>query len=600
MIPPKLLTQPPSTQPGNRHPGSNTASAQPLWAWVAVFLPVLVFAFIWQYYAVNIPKWDDHALRAYLYFIDQETTVSGKIYQLFRQHNEHRIVFDRIVATLDYWLFGKLSYLHLMVLGNLSLVGLLALFGSVLVRTGKPLIYALPVSLLLFNLSHWENMFWGMAALQNFSVVLWVVLTIYLLTFTNRWVLAIATAILATLTSGNGLLVWPIGLLLILLRTPDQDRKALSVSSPRPFVVLATWVAAAAVVIVLYFTGFEPSASNPPDRGSFTDILKGWIAFTGSAAEALSPTSPLPASTRLGMLMLLATLGSVGWSLRIHWTTIGNRLLAIGKPNAIDTSGNLPPTTLFFWACTAFILATAAIVAWTRTSFGLDLIITSRYKVYSLSLLALLYVYALVNIPRRAGYWLGISSSVASLFIAWLSYNAFLDDTIWWRHYMLTSQFNATHGTNQPVSQLDDISKKYTRLAPAFYDTDPAVLYGAGQPANWPATVSPTAAGFYVKDGNMIVQDNRDGRAYVVVRSSKRTYLLPTRQNQTLAGWARLWPANTFTKGFTAPIASVDIDAGTYQLFILTVGTAGALTLHPTGQTIELAGQSATPTQKNW
>ncbi|MBC3785560.1 hypothetical protein [Spirosoma utsteinense] len=600
MIPPKLLTQPPSTRPGNRLPGSNTASAQPLWAWVAVFLPVLAFALTWQYYAVNVPKWDDHALRAYLYYVDQETTVSGKIYQLFRQHNEHRIVFDRIVATLDYWLFGKLSYLHLMVLGNLSLVGLLALFSFVLVRTGKPLIYALPVSLLLFNLSHWENMFWGMAALQNFSVVLWAVLTIYLLSFTNRWSLAIATAILATLTSGNGLLIWPIGLLLVLLRTPVRDRQAVAVSSPRPFVVLATWVAVAAVVIVLYFTGFEPSASNPPDRGSFTDILKGWVAFTGSAAEAFSSTSPLSTSTRLGMLMILATLGSVGWSLRTHWTTLGNRLLAIGKPNAIDTSGSLPPTTLFFWGCTAFILATAAIVAWTRTSFGLDLIITSRYKVYSLSLLALLYVYAVVNLPRRAGYWLGMTSSVASLLFAWLSYNAFLDDTIWWRHYMLTSQFNWTHGTDQPVSRLDDVSKKYTRLSPAFYDTNPAVLYQTAQPPLQPVTVTQTGDEFTIENKTLPVQDLRDSRSFVVARSDQRAYLIPARQHQQAGLKARFWPFSPFKTGFTAARNDIRLDAGTYQLFILTVTPGGQLSLHPTGQSVTSAGQAAATLKKNW
>lgn len=596
MTPPKLLSQTPSTRPGSRPPESNAASAQPLWAWIAISMPVLVFAFFWQYYAVNIPKWDDHALRAYLYFFDRETTVSGKIYQLFVQHNEHRIVLDRFVASLDYWLFGKLSYLHLMVLGNLSLVGLLAVFAFVLVRMGKSLIYALPVSLLLFNLSQWENMFWGMAALQNFSVVFWVVLTVYLLTFPNRRRLALITALLATLTSGNGLLVWPIGFMLILLHTPTANHQ----TKIRPLRVLTAWSAVAVAVIVLYFIGFEKPAGNPPDRGTLANLLHGWLAFTGSAAEAVSTGSPLSVSTRLGALMVLVTLGILGWSLRSHWATIGNTLNSILKPapNALRTG--VPAVTRFFWGCSAFILGTAGIVAWTRTGFGLDLIITSRYKLYSLLLLALLYVYAISCLPRRAGRWLGIASSLGSFLVAWLSYNAFLDDTIWWRHYMLTSQFNWTYGTNKPVGRLDDISKKYSTQAPAFYDADPSVLYGAGQPTIWPVAVSQTPGGFNVQDGNLTIQDRRDNRAYIVVRSSRRAYLFPTRQNQNLAGRARFWPANLFTTGFTAPIASVDLEAGIYQLFILTVSTEGQLTLYPTGQTIESAGQSAAPLQKNW
>ena len=275
-----------------------------------------MFALVWQYYAVNVPKWDDHALRYYLYLFDQETTVSGKIYQVFKQHNEHRIVYDRVIATLDYWVFGKLSYVHLMVVGNLSLAGLLAVFGAVLRRAGKSLLYLVPVSLLLFNLSHWENMFWGMAALQNFSVVLWVMLTIYWLSYTNRWGLAMGSAVLATLTSGNGLLVWPVGFVLLLLQIPAYRRS--TATTNHPLRLLLGWIAVAAIVIGLYFIGFEKPAGNPPDRGSLTNLLKGWLAFTGAAAEALPTSSPLSVNILLGGLMILSTLGLVVWSLRTY------------------------------------------------------------------------------------------------------------------------------------------------------------------------------------------------------------------------------------------------------------------------------------------
>ncbi|GAB3643203.1 hypothetical protein [Spirosoma arcticum] len=630
MIPPKPLTQPLPARPANQPSAPFRALAQPLWAWAVVLLPVIVFALVWQYYAVNVPKWDDHALRAYLYFSDQETTLSGKIYQLFRQHNEHRIVYDRIIATLDYRLFGKMSHIHLMVAGNLSLVGLLAVFGAVLLRAGKSLIYLLPVALLLFNLSHWENMFWGMAALQNFSVVLWVVLTIYLLSYTDRWGLALVAAVLATLTSGNGLLVWPIGLILLMLRTPTVNRQRSEGAVDRPKLVLLAWVVAAAAIITLYFIGFEKPAGNPANRPSITELLKGWLAFTGAAAEVFSTESPLRVSTWIGMLMVLATLGRVSWDVRTYWPTITNAMRfvfrsgyekpvpeksghekagrqkpGLKKPVALhsDAGKALPPMVLFFWGCALFILATAALVAWTRTGFGIDLIITSRYKVYSLTLLALLYVYVVGRLPKRAGRWMGAVGAVgavASLFIAWLSYNLFLDDTIWWRHWMLTSQFNWTYSTSQPVRRLDAINKQYIKQAPAFYDADPAVLYGAGQPTVWPVAVTQTPDGFLVQDGNGTAQDQRDSRAFVVARSPKRTYLFPTRQNQNLAGRKRYWPANPFTVGFTATRGDVDLDSGTYQLFILTVATNGQLTLYPTGQSITWVKPAETPLKKNW
>lgn len=617
MTPPKPLSKPLPAQSASQPPEPVRASAQPLLAWAVVLVPVVVFALVWQYYAVNVPKWDDHALRAYLYFSDQETTLSGKIYQLFKQHNEHRIVYDRLVAALDYRLFGKMSHVHLMVVGNLSLVGLLAVFGAVLLRAGKSPIYVLPVALLLFNLSHWENMFWGMAALQNFSVVLWVVLTIYLLSYTNHWGLALVAAVLATLTSGNGLLVWPIGLILLLLRTPTANRERREKIADRPKLLLLTWVVVAATVITLYFIGFEKPAGNPANRGSITDLLKGWLAFTGAAAEVLSTESPLRVSTWLGALLVLTTVARVSWDVRIYWPTFTDAVRFVfrsaqersehekpGLKKPVDPKPGagkaLPPIVLFFWSCALFILATAALVAWTRTGFGIDLIITSRYKIYSLTLLALLYVCAVGLLPKRAGRWMGAMGAVGSLFIAWLSYNFFLDDTIWWRHWMLTSQFNWTYSTNQPVVRLDAINKQYINQAPAFYNVDPAILYGVGQPTIWPVAIAQTPDGFLVQDGNGTAQDQRDSRAFVVARSPKRTYLFPTRQNQNLAGRKRYWPANPFTVGFTATLAPVDLDAGTYQVLILTVATNGQLTLYPTGQTITPLKPAETPLKKNW
>src|SRR5205823_6463260 len=141
------------------------------------------------------------------------------------------IVYDRLITWLDFSLFGKLNYRHLMVVGNLSLVGLLAIFGLVFGRTlsldnknlvsqysfslTDCLIYLPPVAFLLLNLSQWENMFWGMAALQNFTVVLWIVGAIYVLSFTQNLPFALLMAIAATLTSGNGILIWPIGFVIL-------------------------------------------------------------------------------------------------------------------------------------------------------------------------------------------------------------------------------------------------------------------------------------------------------------------------------------------------------------------------------------------------
>ncbi|GAB2556568.1 hypothetical protein GCM10027190_03220 [Spirosoma areae] len=559
---------------------------------------MIVFASVWQQYALNVPKWDDHALRAFLFYSDQETTLSGKIYQLFKQHNEHRIVYDRIVTTLDYWLFGKLNYVHLMFVGNLSLAGLVAVFAAVLRQARRPLIYAAPVALLIFNLSHWENMFWGMAALQNFSVVLWVVAAIYFLSYTKQWGLAFVAAVLATLTSGNGLVVWPIGFVLLALRRPDyqtdNDRRAL-----RP---LIGWLIGAGVVIGLYFTGFEKPADTVYERPMVLDLLKGLFAFMGAAAEALPIRSALNACILLGGLMTLATLGVVAIRILTNRAAIVQAVRHVISPKItpLQKGNGIPSRDLFVWGCAGFILATAAVVALARTGFGIDILITSRYKLYSITLLSLLYVYAVATLDGRTSRWLMRIGITAGVVFASLSYGSFLDETIWWRHWMTTTQFNATHSTNRPIAISDPVSKQYTLPVPAFYDAALPTIYG---PARQPTTdlqVTRTANGFSVKNTTLPTSGLGDSGAYLLARSAKRTYLFPVWQNRQAIGKAGFNPLNLFSAGFKANFLDAELDAGSYQLFVLTVLDAGTYKLHPTHQTILSAGPPVAKPTKNW
>jgi hypothetical protein len=574
---------------------------------VGVAIPVILFLVLWSYYAVNVPKWDDHALRAFLYYFDQETTVSGKLFQLFRQHNEHRIVFDRFVALLDFQVFGKLNFRHLMAIGNLSLVGLLVVFIGVLRRESRSILYAIPVALLIFNLSHWENMFWGMAALQNFSVVLWVVLAFYGITYGNRWGWAITSAILATLTSGNGLLVWPIGLVLLLLRTSEPTAfKSRNYTKKRAFLPVAIWIFSALLVLGLYFADYEKPEGNPPLRSSAVDLIKGWLAFIGAAAEALPVKSALNASILLGGLVVISTFGIMGWQLLTHRLAISRTIRGFFSSRPAISGAGIPASALFFWGCALFIVGTAAVVAWTRTGFGLDLIITSRYKIYSLTLLALLYVYIAVAINQRARNWVLLSGLAGGFLFNWFAYLTFLDDSIWFRHWQTTNQFNWTYTTNHPVPALDPITQHYSDPAPAFYDPILKILFDSVQAPVIPLTITKAPYGYAVQTSTTEAIGlpfdqtfGRDAGSYLLVRSSKRSYLFPASQNQRSLLKARFLPGNLFTPGFKADVWKSALAAGTYQLFVVTISTSNQCKVYPTNQLITSAGQPK-DIKKNW
>jgi hypothetical protein len=593
----------------NKTPRPHTPSADRWWqrgiAWLLLALPIVLFGLVWYRYAINIPKWDDHALRAFLYYFDQEPTLTGKIYQLFKQHNEHRIVYDRIITALDYQLVGKLNYVHLMLVGNLSLVGLLAVFMAALrnsrqdVSAFQWVVYSVPVAWLLFNLSQWENMYWGMAALQNFSVVLWVIAALYFLSYTRHWKLAFVAGVLATLTSGNGMMVWPLGAMILLLRWPAYFPKA---NKKRSYQPLLGWVIGAIVVVGLYFTGFEKPEGVKYAKPGVVDLTKGWLAVVGASAEAIPSNFPLRNSILLGGLMVLLTLGIVGWTLLENRVKLAKLLRSLTTPNANspEPSQAISSLSLFFWSCAAFILGTAAVVAWARTGAGIDLLITSRYKMYSLTGLALLYVYATASLPSRFVGWWAVGSLVGSVLFAGLSYFAFLDEVVWWRHWNTTNQFNATHPTNAPTFLSDSVTLRYTPPTPAFYDQALPVFYGPGTQPAVSLQAKKENGGYFLQNTDLPAQGLGDAGAYILARSPKRAYLLPVWQNQQSITAARFSPEKIFTKGFSASIVPNQLEAGLYQLFVVTVSGNGTSALHPTNQTVTSSGPSGPEEAKNW
>ncbi|MBN8822479.1 MULTISPECIES: hypothetical protein [unclassified Spirosoma] len=555
-----------------------------------ILIPVVLFWYVWSTYAVSIPKWDDHVLRAFLLNFDKEASLSGKLYEFYRQHNEHRIVYDRIITWLDFNLFGKFSYRHLMLVGNLSLLGLIAIFGLVLGRStvlqGKNaqaqvspsltdyLVYLPPVAFLLLNLSQWENMFWGMAALQNFTVLLWVFWTIYQLAFSNRLWPALVLATAATLTSGNGLLVWPVGFAILVLQQLLEKR-------PNRKAILI-WSISAVVLIGLYFLNYQKPPGNPPARGSFFDLIKGWLAFSGAAAEAF-PVGPAFAKCLLvGSIATVLALGS--------WVY----LLEKGF-----VKKQFPAFSYFFFGTTAFLLGTAATVAWSRVGFGLHLLITSRYKIYSLLLLALVYCFIIVQQRKTGRLWVLVLGLVFSAGLMAGSYLTYLSDTLYWRHWLTTHQFNWTHNANNATISIDSASSHYTDLAPAFYDTTLPTIFGQPTQAAVPVQLQKDSGGYLIQNSTLPAQGIGDEGPYLLARSDVRSYLFPVRQNQQSVQAARFLPANLFTNGFTANVPTEEMIAGSYQLFILTIPD-GRASLHPTNQTIESAGPPAATLKKNW
>ncbi len=554
-----------------------------------IFVPIIVFWYVWAHYAVNVPKWDDHALKVFLINLDAESSVWRKLYLFFSQHNEHRIVYDRLVTWLDFNLTGKLNYRHLMVIGNLSLLGLLVVFGRVLGRSvvtqagtqsmgtlANGLQYLPPVAFLLLNLSHWENMFWGMAALQNFTVMLWVIWGIYSLAFSPSVGPALLLATAATLTSGNGLFIWPVGFALLLSQLWLRTR-----AGYKPLLI---WTVSALVAIGLYFLNYEKPAGNPPVRGSFSDLLQGWLAFNGAAAEAFPLRIPFTLCVLLGGVVTVIVLIAGLFILRKALT---RRLLS-----SFD---------YFFVATTVFLLGTAATVAWSRVGFGINTLITSRYKLYSLLLLALVYSYAIVQVRSSYQKWVFYSGLIFGIVLMASSYRTYLDETIGFRQWLLTKQFNWTYTINQPVSALDSQTARLTDNSPAFYDSILPYLYQPATGSTAPFTaIQKTQDSFVFSDTTVGTPAGPDAGTYVLARSARRVYLFPTLPTLTSSWRASVGLQPLFRKGFSGSIPEAELEPGLYQIDRLTIHPNGTVDRRPTRQTITATAQVHQDIPKNW
>jgi hypothetical protein len=549
---------------------------------VFTLLPIVAITWAWQQGAVNVPKWDDHVFKAFLLSLDKETTLWGSFRQFVKQHNEHRIAYDRLLVWLDYHLFGKFSYVRLMAYGNLGLLGLVALFATYLARyTRLWYIFLPPVVLFIVSLANWENLYWALSAMQNFGIVVWSLWAFYALSYHRRPWVAIALAAVATLVSGNGFLVWPVGVVLLLAQ--------------RRFRALLPWLGAAGLLIVLYFHDYVQPQSVPPARGSVIDLLMGWLAYVGAAANAL----PLP-----GSYWLCAGLGTL---LLAFWV-----YAFVRNWPALQARTGWSAREAFVFSSVAFIIGTAAVVVWSRYGYGRDLLITSRYRIYSLTLLVFSYTYWLSAFYKGKPWPAALGGLAVSGLLWWSAFVVNAHDALVLRHFLLAKeQYNWTYPTNRPTSALDANTRRLIDNAPAYYDLALPAFFAPAKGAAFPVdsvfksdgiySVRLPARGVAQVGYPSLVQPDRG--VSVLLRSAQRTYLynaVPTPHTN----WRILFgtiPRYVTDAPAEAHIEAADILPGTYSVSIVARLADGTCQVHPTGRLLTAAPYTAvTRPLSNW
>lgn len=340
----------------------------------ALAIPVAAYFWFIDRFSVNVIYWDQWS--------DVNVIGHPSIGNLWAQHLENRIFFPNlIVIVLAYTTHFNIVFEEY--LSGVMLVVAAGLFIWAHKRRSlsTPLIYYSPVMILMLSLAQAGNTLWGFQ-------MAWYLLMLALaaaLFFLDRPSLtglvltaAIAAAVVGSFTSLQGLLIWPVGLVLLWNRRRSKG-------------LLLAWVVSAVTTGAVYFIQFEFSATGDDNSYVFTHPIAAiqfffsLIGDVGGEGENVGIVGH-DVSILLGVAIVTIAI----------WVVIAygfRRNEATGYPIGV--------------ALICFGLLFAVTITVGRTSWGLWAAGASRYTTFDLLILIGCYL-AVLDRPStltKAGQW---------------------------------------------------------------------------------------------------------------------------------------------------------------------------------------------------
>ena len=321
-----------------------------------IALPIAIVYFILLTHMVNIPMADDYdALLNFSIHLRNAPKLSDKLlYFLSSQHSEYKLFLVHALLWLELHLLGHIDLKLLSVIGNSLILLLGILFWQMFLPRHQGLAtrmaFFVPVSWLLFQLQYAQTLNFATAGIQNLAVLVFSLAAIYFLHCVNRraFLAAVACLVLAISASGNGLLLAPIGLMILVLS--------------RRYRGVAVWAAVSAICIAAYLYGYDSRL---------------WLARS---------SAPVPALAQL--LRPIYTIGFIGsagaYPIRAGSFVLGGAICVfyfyMAKRGYFHRNPAIGYSVLF-------LFLSAVLVTGFRSNFGMSSSTASRYTIYSTLLL---------------------------------------------------------------------------------------------------------------------------------------------------------------------------------------------------------------------
>ena len=324
------------------------------------------FFFVFFKYSVNIPINDDYDVINNFNDLLNAETFNDKIRLFYLQHNEHRILYDKLWFYISY-IFNPdgLNFNFLSFIGNLSLIAIFIFYYKKLNYFSEYLII-FPLSVFLFNLTFWENLTFSMATLSNLTFLFFALVSLNYLTKNennNRNLLLTSTFFfLSIMTQGGGVFLFPVGLIILFIK---KDK-----------VYFFKYFALSIFIILFYFFDYtkHPSPKLFDVLANSFEHFKFYLSFLGSAIANYHffPDNSEQAFVRSVVLGSILTF--------FYFVTIIKKYYM---------------KNLFNFSVMTLLILISIVTSITRLNQGINTSFSSRYRLISIIFIISVFIYLL-------------------------------------------------------------------------------------------------------------------------------------------------------------------------------------------------------------
>jgi hypothetical protein len=542
---------------------------------------ICIFYYCSTLYSLNIPWFDD--IENIPYFVVnwlEGDSFSEKWQALILPNNEHRVVAARLVVLAQYYIAGSLNFKVLVFLGNLTVLGFFSLFVYNFSRQSGKLFLVLPAAFLIFNLQSYLVTFMTIMSMQYQMVLFLTAFSfIFLAKRGSRYFLAaVLIAYLDTFSMGNGMMVWPSGLVILLFQTRWRDAMV--------------WIVAGGLSAFFYFSGHDFVQGN--DKGFDYIIQHPVSTFTGFFTMLGGVFDVIPDKV-FSKRMILPFLGGLFFfSVFLFWlvgilSTSGfwGRFI----PGKVTRFYKSFPTVQeshtrwnsFWLGILTYALITTVLIVFFRTRFDYQIVLWSTYKMYPNVFAGVVYLLAIQAVPLKRQLPVFLISCViasATWIASFINYLPIAKQTSYVRtafaHNQRRNNVGLGAGKDSPFEKM---------VIRTLHKADSLHVYSLPRPVIHADEnnlhVSESATGSFAKveikgndNINMIIKllepFEQEGRSYVIMESAKNLYLLAIDPNN----WEAVCPLGT-------------IRAGEYKIGIWNVDKSGTKVL-PTQEKVTI------------